>query len=326
MSEEEIKACFYKTDGLPVEIDVNVKVRGNIFIPKSELNAFRRKVYGYVCEQIRTGGRQPLTKEKLLYSQEIEHITAPRKGVNAKTAVIADDFAEVKTEIAIYKPQNYADGLPKNFTDGNFEKYIYYPAFATSMDLDCIAKWIKEYSVDGIYAENYSGILFARENNVKVFAGTGFNITNEYSLSVLLAEPSLSYFTISKELNEKEGACLRDERAFALSSGNIKIMDLCYCPFGKTCNRCDKKDSYLLTDENGRAFPVRRFLDSKGECKFEVFNCANLIGKGLSDAGQLIECTVQEHKQLAVQARKDESKQRSIYPSYTSGHSKNGVL
>ena len=326
LREEEIKACFYKTDGLPVEIDVNIKVRGNIFIPKSELNAFRRKVYGYVCEQIRTGGRQPLTKEKLLYSQEIEHNTAPRKGVNAKTALIADNFAEVKTDIAIYKPQNYADGLPKNFTDGNFEKYIYYPAFATSKDLDCIAKWIKEYSVDGIYAENYSGILFARENNVKVFAGTGFNITNEYSLSVLLAESSLSYFTISKELNEKEGACLRDERAFALSSGNIKIMDLCYCPFGKTCAKCDKKDVYTLTDENGRAFPVRRYVAADGSCRFEVYNCADLVGLGLKDTGKLLDLTLVKDKATAILAKEDESQQKHVYKNCTSGHYKRGVL
>jgi hypothetical protein len=194
------------------------------------------------------------------------------------------------------------------------------------MDLDCIEKWIKEYSVDGIYAENYSGILFARENNVKVFAGTGFNITNEYSLSVLLAEPSLSYFTISKELNEKEGACLRDERAFALSSGNIKIMDLCYCPFGKTCAKCDKKDVYTLTDENGRAFPVRRYVAADGSCRFEVYNCADLVGLGLKDTGKLLDLTLVKDKATAILAKEDEAQQKHVYKNCTSGHYKRGVL
>ena len=326
LTEEEITACFYKTDGLPIDVELSVTVNGNIFIPKSELNAFRRKVYAYVCDQIRTGGRQPLTKEKLLYSQEIERITAPRKGTNAKTAVIAEDFIEVKTDIAVFKPKDYSSALPASFLSGDFEKYLYYPAFATSEDIDALSKWANENPIDGIYAENYGGIIFARERGLKLFAGTGFNLTNEYSLSVLLTEPCLSYFAISKELNEKEGWCLQDEKAFALSSGNIKIMDLCYCPFGKTCTKCDKKERYTLTDENGRIFPVRKYLAADGACRFEVYNCADLVGLGLKNTGKLLDLTLVKDKATAVNAKEDETEQKKVYKNCTSGHYKRGVL
>ena len=66
-------------------------------------------------------------------------------------------------------------------------------------------------------------------------------------------------------------------------------MDLIYCPFSKTCEKCDKKSVYKLTDENGRVFPIRRYLSAEGSCRFEVFNCADLIGKGLKNCGKLLE-------------------------------------
>jgi hypothetical protein len=111
-----------------------------------------------------------------------------------------------------------------------------------------------------------------------------------------------------------------------LSCGDLKIMDLIYCPFGKTCSACDKKDVYRLTDENMRSFPVRRYVAARGECRFEVYNCARLIGKGLRCAHMLLDLSITDNKVQAVEIREDEEKQKQIYKSYTSGHLKRGVL
>jgi hypothetical protein len=192
--------------------------------------------------------------------------------------------------------------------------------------LDRIANWIKTYGLDGIYAENYGGVVFAEENGVKLFAGTGFNLTNEYSVVELLRCPSLSYYSISKELNEIQAKSLVTDKAFALSSGSIKLMDLCYCPFGKTCNKCDKLDCYMLIDENGRNFPARRYLSADGNCRFEVYNCADLIGTGIVGVGKLVDVSVLMDKQQAVDAKDNEIKQKGLYKSCTSGHYKRGVL
>ena len=116
------------------------------------------------------------------------------------------------------------------------------------------------------------------------------------------------------------------EKAFVLSSGNIKIMDLCYCPFGKTCAKCDKKDVYTLTDENGRKFPVRRYVAKNGECRFEVYNCADLVGLGVKKAGKLLDLTVVTDKISAAQAKEDKTQQKKVYKNCTSGHYKRGVL
>ena len=319
LTQEEITACFLKTDGLPVEMSLEVSVVGNIFIPKSELNGFRRKVYAFIFEAIRTNNRLPLSQKALpaIFTD---------KTTNNKTAVICEDFNGIQTDIAVYKAQDFSRNLPKSFVQGNFEKYIYYPAFATSQDLQQIEKWIKEYSLDGIYAENYGGVVFAKEKGIKLFAGTGFNLTNEYSVSMLLKEACLAYYALSKELNEKECALLVSEKAFLLSSGNIKIMDLCYCPFGKTCAKCDKKEIYTLTDENGRIFPVRRYIAANGECRFEVYNCADLVGLGVKGMGKLLDLTLVTDAKTAVQAKDGEIEQKKVYKNCTSGHYKRGVL
>ena len=319
LTDAEVKACFMKTDGLAVDVLFDtVAIEGNIFIPKSELNAFRRKVYEKICDFVCKGNRT-FAAEYAIQKNEIQ-------GKNEKTAVISDNFRQIVTDIAVYKPNDYTLEPPIEFLQGKHEKYVYYPAFATSKDLAEIAKWLEKYHLDGIYAENYGGIAFAEAHKVKLFAGTGFNLTNEYSLGVLLRRSCLAAYAISKELNEKECLPLIGDKAFVLSSGNIKIMDLCYCPFGKTCNQCDKRDMYALTDENGRIFPTRRYLTANGDCRFEVYNCADLVGCGLSGAGQLIDVSLTLQKEDAVAAKNSETKQKSIYKNCTSGHYKRGVL
>lgn len=319
LDAKEIKNCFYKTDGLPVDVLFDeIEVKGSVFIPKSELNAFRRKVYEQIARFVVKRNRDFLTPKSL-----------PRVnigGANDKTAIIADEFAFVTTDIGIYKPKNYAEPLPESFVNGKFEKYLYYPAFATCKEIEKIAEWACDERVDGVYAENYGGVAFAKKHGLKLFAGTGFNLTNEYSIDVLSRLSFLSYYAISKELRESELKNLLGDKAFLLSSGNIKIMDFCYCPFVKTCAKCDCKEVYSLVDEGGRVFPVRRYLSANGDCRFEVYNCADLIGTGVKGVGKLLDLTLVADKNAAVQAKDSEERQKNLYKAYTSGHFKRGVF
>lgn len=315
LTREELIACFKKTDGLPVDVDFSeIQLHGDIFIPKSGLNALRREFYQALIERV-TGGRQVLQKKFEL---------PVFAGKNQKIAVIADDFKGVKADIAIYKPDDFSAELPQNFLDGKFEKYLYLPSFYQEEDLIKLWQNAKD-KIEGIYAENYGQLLFAKECGWKVFAGTGFNLFNGVALQTLLDYDCVAYYAISKEANMQEASGLVSDKAFVLSSGNIKVMDLCYCPFGKTCSACDKKPVYTLTDENGRVFPVRRYLSAGGACRFEVYNCADLIGQGVPCAGKLLDLTLVSDKEGASKADTDE-KQKGIYEKYTSGHLKRGVL
>ena len=318
LTETELKTCFLKTDALPISVEFeNVSLQGNIFIPKSDLNAFRRAFFEKIVERVAKNGHT----EYEYSSFEKFSLT----GNNGKLAVISNDFTDITTDIAVYKTDDYALPLPESFIKGNFEKYLYYPAFATEKDLLAIKSWLSMGKIDGVYAENYSGVLFAKENDCKVFAGNGLNLTNGVSVRNFLQFPNASYYVVSKELNAQEASGIGGERAFVFSLGDIKIMDLCYCPFGRTCSACDKKQTYILTDESGREFPVRRYVAADGSCRFEVYNCAALIGNGVRGMGKLIDVSVTRDKGV-VCAADDEQAQKQKYHTYTSGHLKRGVL
>ena len=153
----------------------------------------------------------------------------------------------------------------------------------------------------------------------------GLNLLNSVSVDTFLRLQNAEYYAVSKEANTQECSSLIGNKAFIFSSGNIKLMDLVYCPFGKTCNTCDKKQIYSLTDENGRVFPVKRYLSADGSCRFEVYNCADLIGFGVEGAGNLLDVTVTENKKAVCNAETVEQ-QKKYYKNYTSGHLKRGVL
>ena len=310
LTKADLITCFSKTDGLPLEVQFEkIEITGNIFIPKSKLNALRRQFFDCLTKTDRKE-----IEEKQIQSQ------IPT-GTNQKTAVIASSFSGVKTDIAILKCRDF-EQLDKAFLQGNHEKYIYCPAFTSYQDKQAIARAIKEYSLDGVYAENYGAVAFANEISCKLFAGTGFNIFNQIALGELCKESVLSYYAISKETTEYQAEKLAGAKAFALTAGDIKLMELCYCPFGKTCKACDKKEIYSLTDENGRVFPVRRYVGADGNCRFEVYNCANLVGRGVKHAGKLFDFSLGK----AIDTNLDEQAQKKAFGAYTSGHTKKGVL
>jgi len=319
LSIEELSSCFLKIDTYPFEISLKeIELNGSIFIPKSELNAFRRAFYSAVWVF--------LSKTDNQVCDYASFIIPSFKGENEKTAVIATDFEGVNTDIAIYKANDYSSPLPESFKKGNFEKYLYYPAFATEKDLQALAEKLEETQIDGVYAENFGGLTFAKEKGVALFAGTGFNLINSISVDILLKESCVRYYAISKEGNAEELSSMVSDKAFVLSSGNIKVMELCYCPFGKFCNTCDKKQVYRLTDENGRIFLVRRYLAADGSCRFEVYNCVDLVGLGVNGAGKLLDLSLLKDKEEAILAKDNEGMQKKTYVAYTSGHYKRGVL
>ena len=81
-----------------------------------------------------------------------------------------------------------------------------------------------------------------------------------------------------------------------------------------------------MTDEQNRVFPTRRYLDGKGNCRFEVYNCADLIGLGIKNAGKIADFTLVIDKSVAYSTLTDENAQKNVYKNYTSGHAKRGVL
>ena len=259
LGEEEIAACFRKTDGAPFLPRIVAETE-NAFFAKSDLNAFRRKFYRELAEYL-APSRAPLEEQK------IEASVSPVGG--KLTAVITADPDGADADVVIYKPRDYRKIEPP--ARGG-EKFLWLPPLLSAEDERLVAAARERF--DGFYCDGYYGIALAKKYGKPLFAGAGFNLTNRYAVAGV-KRAGAKYFTLSAELSLREQNALAAEGGFALSSGDIKVMELCYCPFSRACGTCDRRDLYTLTDEEGRRFPMRRYRVS-GDYRFELFNCSPL--------------------------------------------------
>ena len=289
LTVDEIKRNFERTDNFPIQPEICVDTDG-VFLPVSQLNSLRRGCYEKFFSEISKNNNTGYD-----FNGIIPEIKARK---NDLFAVIVTDLNGVKADIGILKLQDYLSDYKKFIAEFNGEKYLYLPPYLSGEEIRNISHIAEDF--DGIYCDGYYGLWLAKEWGKKLFAGTGFNITNRLSLSLCSAD----YVCLSKELTVREADALAGKNVFYLSDGGIKVMDLIYCPFEKKCSSCDKRELYTLTDENGRKFSLRRY--KTGECRFELYNCAKL-SHCESLAGKLTDST-----SIACE-------------SFTSGHSINGI-
>ena len=275
LSEKDFEECFCKTDLYPFCVSVKVKVADSPFAVKSALNAFRRDVYAAVWAEL-AGGREELAQREVrVEGKKLPPPTFSAVAILDDPSLLLEDCDRLGA--VVFAPKNYKnpDEFDEFFKKSQYyawHKYLYLPAFMTDSDIDAVKKNVPLGRFDGVYAEGTWAIGFCAEQNLKLFAGTGFGFFNSLSLSEFAKEDCVETAALSKELSAAESEGLA---GFRLAGGAIKVMELGHCPFSKTCVSCDKKDAYVLTDEAGRRFPLRRYVS--GGCRFELFNCAALV-------------------------------------------------
>ncbi len=307
LTAEEIERCFGKVDVYHFSVSCEVVTDG-VFMTASSLNAFRRKIYEEYFNKISESSNANVT---INFSYP-----AHKPYKNNKTAVICSDLRGVKADIGILKPDRY-DAEINSFTEGFAgEKFLFIPPYLTGGEIETVTRLVKDF--DGIYCDSYFGLKFAEKVKKPFFAGTGFNITNIISLEGCKAR----YVCLSKELTLKEAATLSSDNTFYLFAGNIKVMDLIYCPFEKKCASCDKRKLYTITDTDGRKFPLRRYRVS--ECRFEVYNCADLVSSE-SNAGKLFDCTLSDNPEKIVESQDGYAACEKAFKNFTRGHTVNGI-
>lgn len=312
LSCEQISSCFAKTDGLPFAVEFTAIRTQNAFLAKSQLNALRREFYAQF-----TAWLLP-EREQLEYCPINAHIV--RKKGNC-TAAITTKTDGLSADILIYKPNDYATlSYP---TGGEGEKYLYLPAFFTSRDEQLIADKIPLF--DGIYSDGFYALALAEKYGKPLFAGTGFNLTNAISVSGVSGEACVRYFALSKELTDGEQRALCAEGAFALTAGSIKVMDLIYCPFERTCSQCDRRALYTLTDEGGREFPLRRYRADGVGCRFEVYNCASLAAYN-GESSALVDLSAEGGGQALINGAFSPEESKKVCRHVTGGHANRSLL
>lgn len=315
VSAEEITSCFLKTDAWPFRVAVKeVRVKGEPFIVRSALNAFRRTVFKRTARLL--AGARPSLPPRPIGKNEV---TSALK--LAGTAVIDSEFAFLgdraeDLDIFIFSPKDYrnSDNFDEFLTFSKYyawHKYLYLPAYMTDEDVAAVLCRVQAF--DGVYAEGVWAIEFCKEKNIPLFAGTGFNLFNSFSIAELGAEKPCA-LSLSKELSDRE--CKGCDDAFRLAGGGVKVMELGHCPFAQSCASCDRREYYSLTDEQGRVFPLRRYENSR--CRFELFNCMPLAVCERKRAIFDLRSLPREEKLLLLSEKR--------LPRSTAGLSSSGVL
>ena len=272
LTEQDVRACFERTDTLPFVPRVIAETQG-AFVPRSALNAFRRAFYAGLAQHL-APARAPLAEKPLPMSA----MDLQRGDMCA--VIISGHTVPEGADMVIWKAGDYADMAPPQGA------WLYLPPLLTAADEALIAPQLARFR--GVYCEGTYGVKFAQKYGVPLFAGTGWNLTNRIAVQGALGYAQ--YVALSKELTIAEQDALAARNTFVLSAGDCKVMDLCYCPFGRTCAACDRRERYTLTDDGGRAFPLRRYRAAEG-CRFEVYNCAPLAaGAGMPSA--LADCSL----------------------------------
>ena len=255
ITEEELSLNFSKTDKYPFLPNVKAIVVGEPFIVKSALNNLRAALY-----------------EKLFYGNsktrtvDIESLEIPKSRYELSdnyNLLISDDLSDKKRGYTfVYFPNNY-DVIEKK----KHSAYLFVPSFLTDGDIVKI-KELSEY-FDGFYVDGVDGLEIAESLSKPFIAGLGLNVFNKFDENALLAEGAKA-IAVSKELSLQEISDFGADRV-VFTNGNIMLAELLYCPYGRNCKNCNRKNINELTDELGHKFSVRRYKIN-GRCRFEIYN------------------------------------------------------
>lgn len=260
---DEILANLNKVDIYPFKIKASIVTDNNAFIPKAILNNLRANLYSKLFFE---------KSFKIPYNIEyFEDFTTLNKIENERlNAIITDtlnrDFTSY-TDV-VYAPDDYSKIEIANKTDKRI--WLYLPPFLSNKDVEIVLKSVNNFY--GIYADGYYGLQIAKELGLKLFAGSGFNVSNKFDV-LELVKNGVTNIVASKELSFEEISKLNYKNLFILT-GAIQIMDLIYCPFNKNCKNCEINSDFVLKDEANREFTVKRYKIS--DCRFKVYNCAKI--------------------------------------------------
>ncbi len=303
LSVEDIENCFKKVDTFPFEIGKISVTTDGVFMAKSELNSFRRFVFESYFDCISQNKNERIAQNHTL--------PAIKNANNHKIVVICTDLREIQADIGIIKISD--ENNFQRFTDGfKGEKYLFLPPYMTGGELKKVIEILDFF--DGVYSDGIYALGLCKKYGKKFFAGCGLNISN----SVGVSECGAHYIALSKELTVREAEEICADNCFYFTAGNIKVMDLIYCTFGKTCKSCDMRERYTLSDEDGRKFTLRRYKASG--CRFELYNCANLVC-GQKFGGILADFTLENAEKPSKMLDNAEKLKDYFGKSVTRGHS-----
>ena len=262
LGEKDFKECFNKGEFTVKNIKVDTD---GVFMPKSELNEFRRQAF----EKLRTALLESY-KKPIVYSPKKEYSLVEK--CFGKRIIVVSDLSGynaakcIDGKIAI-SPSLYFEPWVSELLER--EKVgLNLPIVASGEEIKKLEKLI--FKSDFIIANNVWGLFFA--DKVSTVAGTGLNVFNNYAINAMTdlgVKNVVMSLEVGKDYFEYGGE-------FYYSLGYPALMNFVYCPFkeiyGGGENNCDKcyyrKMTY--TDDKGNEYFIRRVKTDS--CRFELLD------------------------------------------------------
>lgn len=229
LTKEELEQNFKKNSYFEFDISAIIE---NVFIPKQQLNEFRRLVVEKLVLAKTKLNYPPLNKIKLkkltLIGQliDVQFVEEKSNKMNAKFVVFDPE---------IYKEQEIVACRQQVESEGR--KFILnLPNFATSQDVEMLRQIVEKHKIS-VLANN----LYALGFDTEIYLGGGMNIYNNFSANVY---------------------CLPFIPAENVPQHTMPYMTLRHCPmkenFHADCSNCPYKEGYEYVLNTGKRFKLKR--------------------------------------------------------------------
>ena len=231
LTNEEIAQNFAKSEYFNAKLNIKTE---NAFLPKQQLNEFRRNVYDKIYAIKTKNDKQHLQKTRV-------QINLPVKKFNNFEFVDNANFSSSFQNI-IYSPEIYTIKNVLNFVNNckaqNKIPILDTPNFALKEDIDLLQKIIDETNIT-ILVNNY----YAMSLKANKIIGAGLNIYNSVSANFF----NLPCITAESDISTRI---------------NFPYMTLRHCPIKQNlktdCKNCKYNTNYKFKIENGKILTLKR--------------------------------------------------------------------
>ena len=246
LSEVELKTNFNKSDFFEVELCCELE---NVFLPKKDLNEFRRKVIEEIFKIHTLNKRKKLNKILLNSLKNGKKINKLSDFIE-----IFDNFEKffkenkiIKEKNIIYSPEVYELNNVQNFINicklNNKKPILDLLNFATQKDIEMLKEIVEKTKVS-VVVNN----LYALNFNTEKIIGGGLNVYNSYTANYF----NLPY--IAAEGDEYK----------------MPYITMRHCPMKQhvngNCTNCPYKNGYYYKMQNGNILKLKR--KKLTECTF----------------------------------------------------------
>lgn len=275
MTVEDINSSLLKFgDTHFVCTGIQTEIKGNVFVPKSLLNALRRKATAELEEKIleKTGQpefyREVLEPIKSEKTSEVPEVRLFPTGLDS-LKMMEREYGHYKTE-SICLPLEVFTHSGENALAEYVKKSgkvfgVRLPRVVFTSEEENVKRVLGKAKSEGAsyaIAENIGHVSLIKDSGLDLYTGNYMNVFNSYTVKEL-AQMGCKSVTLSPELLSAQ---MRDINKAGIKTavhaeGRLELMVLESCVVrasGKPCTKADTKEccSYL-TDRTGTSFPIK---------------------------------------------------------------------